>query len=144
MIQMTTMTEKEKTASQVEAVIKRLKKWRQKNSLSQRQAVAIMIEHVLPMELPEKGSFTYQKWEGVFVKPNKFAIDALIKFIEAHPTIENPPVFGRWKNALPDEKVADMRKRRENGETLLSLAQRFGFSQSGVSRIVRGKRRKIG
>ena len=63
---MTTMTEKEKTASQVEAVIKRLKKWRQKNSLSQRQAVAIMIEHGLPMELPERGSFTYPEFRSFY------------------------------------------------------------------------------
>jgi hypothetical protein len=60
-------------------------------------------------------------------------------FTEQHPKITDAPVYGRWKS--PNKDIAEIRKLRKSGLTLLSIAQRFGISGSAVSRICAGNRR---
>jgi hypothetical protein len=76
---------------------------------------------------------TYQKYEGGFRSHGRFAAKAFEQFLDDNPTIANPPVVGRWKNQLPDAKVTEIRKLRENGAALLTIAERFGISESSVS-----------
>lgn len=116
--------------------MEKLKSWRKTNNLSQRQAVAVMESSGLEVPL-----LTLQKWEGGFRSPGRFALSALDQFLEQHPTVTDAPVYGRWKTTMPDSKVSEMRKLRANGMSLLSLAERFGISESSVSRICRGERR---
>jgi hypothetical protein len=86
---------------------------------------------------------TYQKYEGGFRSPGRFAAKAFEQFLDDNPTIANPPVVGRWKNQLPDAKVTEIRKLRENGAALLTIAERFGISESSVSLICAGNRRAL-
>jgi transcriptional regulator with XRE-family HTH domain len=48
-------------------------------------------------------------------------------------------VYGRWKS--PDKDIAEIHKLRKSGMTLLSIGERFGLSESAVSRICAGNRR---
>jgi hypothetical protein len=80
-------------------------------------------------------TLTLQKWEVGFRSPGRFAAKAMEHFLDEHPTIDDPPVVGRWKNQLPEL--------RENGATLLTIAERFGISESSVSRICAGNRRAL-
>jgi len=73
-----------------------------------------------------------------FRSPGRFAAKAFEQFLDDNPTIANPPVVGRWKNQLPDAKVTEIRKLRENGAALLTIAERFGISESSVSLICAG------
>jgi hypothetical protein len=44
------------------------------------------------VELP---LLTYQKYEGGFRSPGRFAAKAFEQFLDDNPTIANPPVVGR-------------------------------------------------
>jgi transcriptional regulator with XRE-family HTH domain len=126
----------EVTTEQTNALIAKLKAWRKANSLSQRQATIVMHEHGLPITITG-----LQKWEGGFRSPGRFAAKAIEEFLDEHPTISKPPIVGRWKIRLPDAKVKKIRQLRENGATLLSIAEKFRISESSVSRICAGNRR---
>jgi transcriptional regulator with XRE-family HTH domain len=115
-------------------VVEKLKAWRAANKLSQRQAAAVMGMHDLPVSIP-----SLQSWEQGVQFPGMFATKALETFLEQHPKITDAPVYGRWKN--PNKDVAEIHKLRKTGMTLLSIAQRFGISESAVSRICAGNRR---
>jgi transcriptional regulator with XRE-family HTH domain len=116
------------------AVVEKFKAWRTANKLSQRQAAAVMVMHDLPVSIP-----SIQSWEQGVQLPGMFAAKALETFLEQHPKITDAPVYGRWKS--PNKDVAEIHKLRKTGMTLLSIAQRFGISESAVSRICAGHRR---
>ena len=86
---------------------------------------------------------TLQKWEIGAREPGKFALAALDQFMDAHPTITDAPVFGRWNKALLAAKVAQIRDLRNQGMTLLAIAERLGISESSASRICAGNRRAL-
>ena len=111
-------------------IMQKLKAWRKRNGISQRAAVAIMDAGGVKLPL-----MTYQKYEGGFRTPGRFALAAIEGFVDAHPTVTDPPKFGRWNKPLSEEKKAEIRKLRKGGMSLLSLAQQFKISESGVSRI---------
>jgi hypothetical protein len=69
-------------------IIKRLKKWREKNHLSQRQAAAVMERAGFPIRLS-----ALQHWERGFRKPGTFSSHTLKLFLDQNPTVTNPPVF---------------------------------------------------
>jgi transcriptional regulator with XRE-family HTH domain len=116
------------------AVVEKFKAWRTANKLSQRQAAAVMGMHDLSVSIP-----SIQSWEQGVTSPGKFATKALETFLEQHPRITDAPVYGRWKS--PDKDIAEIHKLRKSGMTLLSIAQRFGITESAVSRICAGHRR---
>jgi transcriptional regulator with XRE-family HTH domain len=119
------------------AVIDKLKAWRRTNGLSQRQAAEVMKSHGVPATLT-----TLQRWEIGARDPGKFALAALDQFMDAHPTVTDAPRVGRWNKPTPDDRVDKIRALREQGATLLSIAQKFHISESSVSRICSGQRRK--
>jgi transcriptional regulator with XRE-family HTH domain len=119
------------------AIVQRFKEWRQANKLSQRQAAAVMGIYDLPVSIP-----SIQSWEQGVQTPGKLAAKALETFLEQHPKITDAPAYGRWKS--PNKDVAEIHKLRKTGMTLLSIAQRFGISESAVSRICAGHRRAKG
>jgi hypothetical protein len=58
-------------------------------------------------------------------------------FLAQYPKITDAPVYGRWKS--PSKDVPEIRNLRMAGITLLSTGQRFGLSESAVSRICADK-----
>jgi DNA-binding transcriptional regulator YiaG len=116
------------------AVVQKLKAWRKTNKLSQRQAAAVMNAHDLPVLLE-----TLQRWEGGFRSPGRLISKVLEAFLRDHPSITDAPVFGRWKNPVSEEAVTEIRKLRKSGMTLVTIGQRFGISESVVSRICADK-----
>jgi hypothetical protein len=85
---------------------------------------------------------TVEAWENGARAPGQVVLLALDQFLEKHPTVTDVPKFGRWQ--LSDEKKAEIRALRKQGMTLLSLAQRFKISESGISRICSEKPRPSG
>jgi hypothetical protein len=75
-------------------VIVKLKAWRRKNKLSQRQAVEIMKARGYPVLLGE-----LQRWEVGMRRPRPLVAKALEAFLDKHPKIpaEDVPKFGRWR-----------------------------------------------
>jgi transcriptional regulator with XRE-family HTH domain len=114
--------------------IEKLKEWRKVNNLSQRQAVEVMGMRDFPVT-----AASLKSWEQGVTIPGKFAARALEAFLEQHPKITDAPVYGRWSS--PNKDVPEIRKLRKSGMTLLSIGQRFGLSESAVSRICAGNRR---
>jgi transcriptional regulator with XRE-family HTH domain len=114
----------------------KLKAWRKTNKLSQRQAAEVMASHDFPVLVE-----TLQRWEGGFRSPGRLISKVLETFLRDHEIITDPPVYGRWKRPVSEEAVEEIRKLREGGIPLLTIAQRFGISESSVSRICSGNRR---
>ena len=52
-----------------------------------------------------------------------------------HPV---PRGMAHWKAKLTDEQVADIRRRRADGQTLRVIGEAFGVSEAHVSRIAKG------
>jgi transcriptional regulator with XRE-family HTH domain len=85
--------EKLSTTSEQKAVapvVQRLKAWRESNSLSQSQAVKLLIAAGLPAKLK-----TLQGWEIGRHSPQAITAAALERFLDQHPTVlqpqRNPP-----------------------------------------------------
>jgi len=72
-------------------VVQKLKRWRKKNHLSQRQAAAVMHEAGYPVLVS-----SLRSWEIGKRSPNAWVSKALEAFLKEHPTVTNPPQFGRW------------------------------------------------
>jgi transcriptional regulator with XRE-family HTH domain len=70
----------------VAPVVQRLKAWRESNSLSQSQAVKLLIAAGLPAKLK-----TLQGWEIGRHSPQAITAAALERFLDQHPTVLQPP-----------------------------------------------------
>jgi DNA-binding transcriptional regulator YiaG len=70
----------------VAPVILRLKAWREGNSLSQSQAVAVLVAAGLPAKLR-----TLQHWEIGRRSPRAITAAALERFLDEHPKIDHRP-----------------------------------------------------
>ena len=117
------------------AIIHKLRAWKLENSLSARASAAVMNARGLVISFR-----TLEAWNSGLRTPSRFAAQALENFLAQHPVITDAPKYQRYK--LTDEQVAEIRQLRENGGDLVSIAARFGISESAVSRLARGKRRK--
>jgi DNA-binding transcriptional regulator YiaG len=72
-------------------VIKRLKSWRAKNQLSRRQAAAVLQDYGCPVS-----ASAIKSWEMGVQPPRELMQTSLEKTLKAHPTVVDPPRFGRW------------------------------------------------
>ena len=117
------------------AIIHKLRAWRAKNSLSSRASAIVMNARGFVVS-----HRTLESWDSGARVPSRFAAQALESFLAQHPIITDAPKYARDK--LSDEQVAEIRAMRNNGDELLTIAQRFGISESAVSRLARGERRK--
>jgi DNA-binding transcriptional regulator YiaG len=63
-------------------VVIQLKSWRAKNDISQAEAAELLRRRGLPIRLR-----TVQGWEAGRFAPNAFAVAALTKFLDKHPTV---------------------------------------------------------
>lgn len=122
------------TTKRIAPVVEKVRRWRKKNGLSQRAAVEVMVKGGCEIKVT-----TLQKWEAGVNAPGQFTIKYLEDFLVENPVIKDGPRYGRWTS---DGAVAEIRKARAKGETLRSIAERYGISESGVSRIAKGNRRK--
>jgi|SRR5208337_244621 len=118
----------------VDDVIRQLKAWRTRNNLSQRQAVFAMENRDCPVDIA-----TLQQWEQGRYRPSNLAAKALETFLATYPTITDAPLY-RKRTKLSAETVAEIRRSREEGQTMISIAQRFGVDESYISRILSGER----
>jgi hypothetical protein len=71
-------------------VVQQLVRWREKNHLSQRAAVQVMMDRGLDVSL-----FTLQTWEQGYRNPGRYAAQALSAFLRENPVIPNPPQYRR-------------------------------------------------
>jgi DNA-binding transcriptional regulator YiaG len=78
-------------------VIARLKAWRQANSLSQAQAVKILLAAGLPVRVR-----TLQDWEVGRRSPRALSASALSRFLDEHPTITHSAPH----HSLPSQSAA--------------------------------------
>ena len=104
----------------------RLYAWRKRNDLSPRQIAAMMKADGLPISRR-----TIESWEAGHA-PSLYAAQAVEAFLEKHPTVTDPPKFGKWKKPLSVDNKIEIRKLRKSGMTLLSLAERFGTATTGL------------
>ena len=118
-------------------LVKRLKEWREKNGLSQRQAAEIMMARGVPVM-----ARTLQSWEVGDRSPGPMAAKLLEVFLAANRTIEvtDRPVYPKVASVVSKKDVGRIRKLREAGKTLKAIAREFGISESAVSRICAGNR----
>ena len=118
----------------VDEVIKQLRAWRTRNNLSQRQAVFAMESRDCPVDIA-----ALQQWEQGRYRPSNLAAKALETFLATYPTITDAPLY-RKRTKLSAETVAEIRRLREEGQTMITIAQRFGVDESYISRILSGER----
>jgi transcriptional regulator with XRE-family HTH domain len=118
-------------------IIKKLTEWRQRNHLSRLQ-----VEALLTSAGCRVSKRTIEGWEQGRSRPDLYSAKVIEEFIDAHPTVTDAPKFQRWPEPLAAKKVTEIRRLRKQGMTLLAIAERLGVSESTVSRIARGERRK--
>jgi transcriptional regulator with XRE-family HTH domain len=118
----------------VDEVIRQLKAWRTRNNLSQRQAVFAMESRDCPVDIA-----TLQQWEQGRSRPSNLAAKALETFLATYPTITDAPLY-RKRTKLSAETIAEIRRLRKEGKTMISIGQRFGVDESYISRILSGER----
>jgi transcriptional regulator with XRE-family HTH domain len=118
--------------------MKRLVAWRIRNGLSQRGAVEVLGR----LDFGEIALGTLQKWEEEARAPGRFTAKCLSRFLDEHPVIKDVPRGGGLrKDPTPAGTVAKIVKARGAGETLRAIGERFGISESSVSKIAKGTRR---
>jgi DNA-binding transcriptional regulator YiaG len=78
-------------------IVQRLRAWRRRNCLSQRAAAEVMQANDCPISLA-----MLKSWEQGRRAPGKMAERVLQIFLKHHPTIENPPKYGRWTDRQKD------------------------------------------
>jgi transcriptional regulator with XRE-family HTH domain len=125
------------TSREIGDVIERLKEWRKTNQLSQPAAVVVMWR--LGFDIRQS---TISKWEARKLRPGRITIQVLEMFLEKYPKVECPLGHRIIRAPLPADKVAQVRKLRDKGASLASIAEQFDISISSVSRIARGNQRK--
>jgi DNA-binding transcriptional regulator YiaG len=82
---------------------------------------------------------TLEVWDTGVRNPGRFAAQVLSKFLEDHPVITDAPRYTRHK--ISPEQVTEIHRLRKQSLTLGQIAQKFGISESSVSRICSGSRR---
>jgi len=125
------------TKKKLSPVVRQLKKWRDANSLSQHQASDVLTLNGLAVTLP-----ALRQWEQGLRSPQTFTANVLETFLSQHPVVTNAPQYGRWPK-VPEDLLPEIKALRENGATLLWIAERYGISESAVSRICGGSRRAL-
>jgi hypothetical protein len=118
------------------SIIHKLRAWKTDNgNLSARQAATVMQARGFILS-----HRTMESWESGLRAPGRFTVQALERFLDEYPTVTDAPAYARYK--ISDKQVTEILAARDNGDTLLSIAQRFNISESSVSRICSGQRRK--
>jgi len=115
-------------------VIRNLMQWREANKLSQRQAVAVMASCDYPVNLQ-----TLQAWEQGRYSPEPLAAKALETFLAQVPTVTDAPVYGK-RSRFSEKDLTEISRLRDEGQTLVAIAGRFGVGASYMSRILSGAR----
>jgi DNA-binding transcriptional regulator YiaG len=68
------------------AIVRKLRAWREKNGLSQAQAVAVLKRASLQTSVS-----SWEKWEMGLRQPAPLSIPTLEAFLDKHPVVTNPP-----------------------------------------------------
>jgi DNA-binding transcriptional regulator YiaG len=71
-------------------IVVRLKAWRERNELTPRQAAAVLRRYNVPVAYS-----TLRGWESGG-RPRELMVELIARVLEEHPTITDPPRFGRW------------------------------------------------
>lgn len=71
-------------------IVVQLKAWRERNGLTPRQAAAVLRRYNVPVAYS-----TLRGWEADG-RPRELMVELIAKVMKEHPTITDPPRFGRW------------------------------------------------
>jgi DNA-binding NarL/FixJ family response regulator len=116
-------------------VINKLRKWREANGgISVRQTSDVMEKRGLTIPF-----HTLESWLSGARNPGRFAAQALAKFLDDHPKVDDAPRYSRYK--ISPAQVTEIRRLRKQGLTLQAIAQKIDISESSVSKICAGLRR---
>lgn len=118
-------------------VIEELKAWREKNGLSQRQAVAVMEAGGVPVT-----QRSLRGWETGERRPGAMAAKLLEQFLRSYPKVEVVDK-GRYRKRAKTVSGADVKRimeLRAQEKTLREIGRQVGISESAVSRICAGNR----
>jgi transcriptional regulator with XRE-family HTH domain len=119
-------------------VIAELRAWRERNDLSQVQAVEAMVAGGVPVVLG-----TLRRWEIGYRQPGPMASKLLEEFLKRHPKVKGKGKgrYGsRAKAAVSEAGVKRIMELRAKGKTLKEIGREMGISESSVSRICGGSR----
>jgi transcriptional regulator with XRE-family HTH domain len=122
-----------KEKKEIAPVVEELKAWRERNGLSQRAAAATLERLGCPVLVG-----TLQKWEVGYRRPNRWASERIAGVLRKHPAVKDPPKYG--KRVLSNGEASEIRALREHGWELEKIAEKFGITGSGVSRVCAGNR----
>ena len=117
-------------------MVKRLRAWRKKNQLSQRGLVEVMESRGVPIDIT-----TVQQWEQGRHWPSGLAGRLVLDFLARYEKEEltDGPDY-RKRSKLGQEDLAEIRRLREEGQTMKAIGERFGVSESYISHILSGDR----
>ena len=77
---------------------------------------------------------------GNIVNCNPQYMTAILRRVRRRPPYEEDPIRrGRYRNFLSDNQVADIRRRKEDGETLLSISRDYDISPGAIWAIAVGR-----
>jgi transposase len=77
---------------------------------------------------------------GSIVDVHPSSVGVVVRRVRRRPDEALDPVRrGRYHSWLSDFQVAEIRRRRQEGETLLSIARDFHLGEVAISRICRGE-----
>lgn len=122
------------SARRASEVVQALKTWRNKNKLSQRQAISVMGARDFPLRIE-----TLRTWEQGRYLPEPITTRALEDFLAQHPVIRDAPAYGK-RTKFSSGDVAEIKRLREEGATMVAIGTRFKVDESYISRILAGER----
>jgi len=76
---------------------------------------------------------------GSIVNCNPMYMTIILRRVRRRPPLEIDPIKrGRQRNFLSDAQVEDIRMRKANGETYLSISKDYELSESTICKIANG------
>lgn len=70
---------------------------------------------------------------GSIVNCNPGHMTVILRRVRRRPPLEQDPIRrGRYRNFLSDDQVNDIRRRRANGESLLSIAKDYNVTEGSI------------
>lgn len=77
---------------------------------------------------------------GRITNCNPSYMTVVLRRVRRRPPEEEDPIRrGRYRNFLSDDQVLDIKRRKDLGETYLSIAKDYDLTESAICNIAKGK-----
>lgn len=76
---------------------------------------------------------------GAITGVSPYSITRVLRRVRRRPAASDDPRQGRRRAFLSDYQVAEIRRRRQQGEPLQTLASSYPLSQTAISLLARGR-----